>query len=153
MSDTYKYSSQTPFIASYMIFRNEEGKLAFILRSNTGWMNGYYTFPSGKVENGEFYIASAVREAEEEVGAVVKAEDAVPVLVMHRIEPDSSWVDVFFEAAKWEGEVVNNEPHMHGELVWFDPKDLPEKVLPNVKFALEQIEAGNMYCEFRGDSK
>ena len=46
------YDTATPYLASFVIIR-KEGKIAFVLRTNTGWMNGYYGLPSGKVEKVE----------------------------------------------------------------------------------------------------
>ena len=149
---TAKYTSQTPFTASYMLFKNTAGKFAFLLRSNTTWMNGYYTFPSGKVENGEFYTDCAIRESKEEVGASILPKDLRTVLTMHRIEVDSTWVDVYLEVLSWEGELYNAEPDIHGGLVWFSPDELPDNIVPNVRHALEQIATGNTYCEFKGEN-
>lgn len=142
-----KYNTATPYIASYVILR-KNGKIAFVLRENTAWMNGYYGLPSGKVENGETYLQAAVREAKEEAGVDIKAADLQPVHTIHRKEPEMTWVDVYFEATKWQGEPYNAEPHVHSELAWLDPKKLPKNVISSVKYALEQIEAGVTYAEY-----
>ena len=60
------YDTARPYIASYVILR-KDGKIAFVLRANTNWMNDHYGLPSGKVENNESYLQAAVREAKEEV--------------------------------------------------------------------------------------
>jgi hypothetical protein len=65
----------------------------------------------------------------------------------HRHAEDD-WVDVIFEATQWEGELYNAEPHMHSELVWLDTDNLPENVIPAVRFYLEQIKAGATYAEY-----
>lgn len=140
--------AQTPYLAAYLIFRNDEGKVAFVLRENTSWMNDYYGLPSGKVEDHENVIAGAVREAKEETGVTVQANDLRHVLTLHRQDKDADWIDITFEVTAWEGELQNAEPHMHSELVWLDPKSLPDNVIPNVRYILEQVAAGNTYAEF-----
>jgi 8-oxo-dGTP diphosphatase len=133
-----KYDTAQPYIASYIILR-KAGKIAFLLRSKTTWMNGRYGLPSGKIE------------AKEEVGIDVQAEDLKPVLIVHRKEPtdrDMTWVDTYFEAQKWAGEVTNNEPHKHSELAWFNLDDLPDNIIPSVKSALQEIAAGKTYSEY-----
>ncbi len=140
--------AQTPFLAAYLIFRNKEGKVAFVLRENTTWMNGYYGLPSGKVEDNENVLAGAVREAKEETGVTVLIENLNHVNTLHRRDKDSDWVDATFEVTKWEGELHNTEPHIHSELTWLDPKMLPENVIPNVRYILEQVAARNTYAEF-----
>jgi 8-oxo-dGTP pyrophosphatase MutT (NUDIX family) len=142
-----KYDTQQPYIASYMIFRNKDGKVAFLLRSNTDWMNGFYTLPSGKIEKDESFTAGAIRESREEVGVTIETADLKPVLSVHR-HTETNWVDVYFEVTKWQGELQNAEPHVHGELAWFDPDDLPDNVIPNIPFAFQNIKAGNHYCEY-----
>jgi 8-oxo-dGTP diphosphatase len=124
--------------------------MAFVLRSNTSWMNGFYGLPSGKVEKGESFSLAAAREALEEIGIKIKPAKLKFVHVAQRKEGGkaSDWVDIFFEAVEYEGEVVNAEPDVHSEVVWFDPANLPEKIIPSLKFAVEQIEAGKMYSEF-----
>lgn len=144
------YDTATPYIASYVILR-DGNKVAFVLRENTSWMNGYYGLPSGKVENHEPFTLAAVREAKEEVGIDVKPSDLRHILTVHRQNADDAaryWVDVYFEVDDWQGEVVNAEPHMHSEVAWLDLENLPENVIPSVRFAMEQITAGNLYCEY-----
>ncbi len=142
-----KYNTATPYIASYVILR-KDNKVAFILRENTAWMNGYYGLPSGKVEKNERYLAAAVREAKEEAGVDITPKDLIPLHTSHRKEPEMTWVDIYFEATSWEGEPYNAEPHMHAELKWLDPKKLPKNIIPGVRFAIEQIAAGKIYSEF-----
>jgi 8-oxo-dGTP diphosphatase len=149
------YETERPYIASYVILRNDN-KIAFVLRTNTSWMNGHYGLPAGKVEKGETFTAAVIREAKEEVGIGIKPEDIKPLLTLQRFEPGgldtSSWVDICFEATKWSGQPYNAEPTVHGEFVWLDPSNLPDNMVPSVKFILEQIEAGNTYAEYGWDN-
>lgn len=141
------YDTATPYIASYVLFR-KDGKVAFVLRENTGWMDGYYGLPSGKVEKNEPYLTAAIREAKEEVGAIIATDDLKPLLTIHRKAVESDWVDIYFEATAWSGELSNTEPDKHSELTWLDPDNLPENVIDAVRFALEKIAAGKTYAEF-----
>ncbi len=43
------YNTAQPYAASYFLVK-KVGMLAFVLRSNTTWMDGYFGLPSGKVE-------------------------------------------------------------------------------------------------------
>lgn len=146
-----KYDTAAPYIASYLYFK-KDGKTAFIKRQNTGWMDGYYGFPAGKVEKNEAFTQAAVREAKEEVGIDLKPENLRQVLTVHRHTPDMDWIDAIFEVIDWEGELFNAEPHMHGELVWLNLAELPENIVPVNRFIIEQITAGNHYAEYGWDS-
>lgn len=144
------YDTAQPYIASFVIFR-KDNKVAFVLRSNTKWMNGYYGLPSGKVEKKESFSSAALREAKEEVGVTVESNDLKHLLTLHRNESSevgNEWIDVYFEATKWEGKLRNAEPHIHSELAWFDLNNLPENVVPAVRAGLEAIQANKVYEEW-----
>lgn len=140
------YNTATPYIASYMILRRGN-TVAFLLRSNTSWMDGHYSLPSGKVEKNETFSNAAIREVKEEAGIDVEPQDIKPVLTVQRKGTDSEWVDVYFEVKKWSGEPFNAEPNVHGELAWLDLDNLPDNVIPSVVSALEQVKLGNHYFE------
>lgn len=134
-------------LAVYVILRRGN-TAAFVLRSNTDWMNNHYGLPAGKVEVGESYTDAAIREAKEEVGVTIAKEDLVPVLAWQRHHDDSDWVDMFFEAKQWQGEVYNAEPHMHSEVAWLELDNLPDNVTPGIADVLPQIAAGKTYAEY-----
>ena len=141
-----KYNIATPYTAVYMIFRKDD-KIAFLLRSNTNWMNGHYGLPAGKVEKDESFTNAAIRETREEAGVELEPDNFRLVLTGHRKHPDSNWVDLVFEASNWEGEPHNAEPDIHGELVWLNPDNLPDNMVPYVKQYIEALQAGDNYCE------
>jgi len=148
-----KFDTAHPYTAVFVIFR-EHNKVAFVLRGDLPWMADHYGLPSGKVEIAETFRLAAVREAKEEVGVDIDPKDLKYLLTMQRnsgSQEDGSileWVDMYFEATKWNGELINAEPHMHRKLEWLDLKNLPENVIPPVKAALEMIEAGQTYGEY-----
>lgn len=140
-----------PYVAAFVIFRDKDGKVAFLLRENTKWMNGHYGLPAGKVEHQESIEAAAIREAKEEVGVDIKPENLKHVLSVYRIahgEDIGTWLDVLFEATEWEGELINAEPHVHSELAWFHPDALPGNTTPYIPFFFKHIESGNRYAEY-----
>ena len=139
-----------PNIAAYVLFRRAE-KVAFVLRQNTTWMNGFYGLIAGKVEENESFSAGGVRESGEEAGVNVARRSLRHLITVHRNDPDSDvphWVDVYFEAENWEGEPHNAEPDEHSELAWLDLNNLPENIIPAQRFALDQIKAGKSYAEY-----
>jgi 8-oxo-dGTP pyrophosphatase MutT (NUDIX family) len=155
-----KYGTQRPYAASYVIVKNEEGKVAFVLRSNTSWMNNYYGLPSGKTEIGESFIEGAIREAKEEIGIDVSADDLKHAITVHRYSAsgndqteDMEWIDVYFEVVSYHGEPHNAEPHMHSELTWFDVDDLPENTIPSVTATFKALNKGNSYFEYGYNEK
>jgi 8-oxo-dGTP diphosphatase len=146
------YDTQRPFLAANVILR-KEGKIAFVLRANTGYMDGFYDLPSGKVEKGERLSLAGVREGGEEAGVKIVLSGLRLVHVMHRLgdSDPKEWLDSYFEADNYEGEPHNAEPHIHSELAWFYPDNSPDNIMPCVKFAIEQIESGKIYSEYGWD--
>jgi len=146
-----KGTTQVPSV--YVLLRRG-GKLAFVLRTHTGFMDGAYSLPAGHVEDGETFREAAIREAFEETGVKVNIDDLKYLHTMQRNRGDHVRVDVFFEAAKWEGEPTNAEPELHGELTWFLADGLPyEDIMDYQGEALRQIAAGKQYSEFGWDNK
>ena len=145
-------TTAAPYLACFVLFR-KAGKLAFVLRSNTGYMDGKYGLPAGRVEKGETTLTGAAREALEEVGVTIQPADLRHLLTTHRKSDadDTFWIDVYFEAAAWQGELYNAEPDKHGEVAWLDPANLPENMVPAIRDALGQIAAGRTYSEFGWD--
>lgn len=145
-----QYQTSRPYIASYLIIEKGD-KIAFVLRSNTTWMNGYYGLPAGKVEIGESLVQTAIHEAKEETGIEVNEEDLEFVHISHRSlkeENNGEWVDVYFKVKDWKGEPHNAEPDLHGELSWFNINELPDNLIPSTKFALAEIQKGRQYSDY-----
>ena len=146
------FDTAAPYVAAFVIVK-KDNMIAFVLRKNCGWMNGYYGLPSGKVERNEPSSVGALREAKEEIGIDVDEADLRYLHTVHRRSEDSDWLDIYFEAMQWRGEVINAEPHMHSELAWLDPRNLPNNVIPAVACAIAEIEAGNLYSEYGWDNQ
>jgi len=145
------YTTQRPFLAAFVIMRrSSDAKVAFIKRHNTGWMDGYYGLPAGKVEQDEPCVLGAVREAKEEAGVDLKPQDLRHKITIHRNEQSKVplWMDVYFEASAWAGEPYNAEPEASSELAWLDLDDLPDNIVEAQRYALEQIKKGEQYGEF-----
>lgn len=141
------YDTQAPYIACFAILRRGN-KVAFVLRENVSWMAGFYGLPAGKVEKNEPYTAGAIREAKEEIGVDIDPKNLKFAHTQHRHGEDMDWVDVYFEAEKWDGEPFNAEPNVHSELAWLDMASLPDNVVPPVRFALAAIDRGEKYSEY-----
>lgn len=143
-----KLDTATPNGACYAVFR-KNNKILFVYRSNTDWMKDHYGLAAGKLEKDETFSQGVIREAKEEVGVSLDQKNLKQILTIHRRADDgNTWVDVFFEIKKWIGDPFNAEPELHGTIEWLNPKNLPQNVIPMIKFAIKQIEAGNSYAEY-----
>lgn len=123
-----------------------EGKLVFLLRQNTGYMDGFWGLISGHQEAGESVTQAMIREAKEEAGITIAYEDLEVVHVMHR-KTERENVDVFFSCKKFSGEIVNMEPEKCASVGYFEPNRLPENIMDYVFEAIEFIQEGVSFSE------
>jgi 8-oxo-dGTP diphosphatase len=135
--------------ASYLVLLRDN-KILLLRRLNTGYEDGNYSMIAGHVESQETFTQCIIRETREEAGILLKAEDLSVVHVMHRDSGDSEYnerIDVFFVTTKWEGEIINNEPHKCDDLAWFDLNNIPDNTIPYIKQAIEAINNKVFYSE------
>ncbi|MFN2119156.1 MAG: NUDIX hydrolase [Anaerolineales bacterium] len=137
--------SRFPVTVHLFFFRGEEILLS--RRLNTGYRDGEYSVPAGHLDGGETVIAAALREAHEEVGLQLDAEQVLFCGVMHRIEDDER-VDFFVRVRSWSGEPFNNEPEKCDDLRWVRRDSLPSNTVPYVRQALQNFERGQVFDEF-----
>ncbi len=139
----------TAKLASFAILERD-GKILMARRFNTGYADGQYQMPSGHVEKDEYPIEAAAREAKEEIGVDIAIEDLKFVHASYRInkvDDAGDYVDFFFKATKWSGEVINAEPEKCDELVWVSMDAVPENTVPVLKEAVEYIREGLPFSE------
>jgi 8-oxo-dGTP diphosphatase len=145
------YDSARPYIACFVILKRGSD-IAMLQRKNTGWMDGYFGLPAGKVEYGETYEQAAIREAKEEAGVDITLDNLRFAHIAHRHGEEGfgfmDWVDVYFVADHWEGEPYNAEEHKAEKLEWINLQHVPESVVPAQRDALECIAKNSMYSEY-----
>lgn len=142
--------SHTPhtLTASYLVLI-QEGAVLLQRRFQTGWMDGMYSLPAGHTEVGENFTQTLIREIKEEIGIEVSKNEAVLAHIMHRLaENKEEYVDVFYTCRKYQGTPTICEPDKCDDLSWFPLGSLPENILPYIKNALEDIQAGIVYSEY-----
>lgn len=110
--------------AVFVIVRDVEGRVLLQRRAHTGFMDGYYDFPSGHVETDESFTTSAMRELAEEVGLTVTEAD-LRIVHINQNYLDFPYITVMFDALAWNGTPTIMEPHKCDDLQFFSVDDLP----------------------------
>jgi len=133
--------------AAYVALVRDD-RVLMLLRSNTGFMDGYWAIPAGHVEQGESVTQAALREVKEEVGVVIDPADLRPVTAMHRTggnaDPIDERVDFFFTASRWTGEPRLMEAEKAADLGWFPLGALPDPVVPHEARVLAGLRDGSI---------
>ena len=134
-----------PVTVHLLFFR--ENQILMLRRFNTGYADGLYSVPAGHLDGGETILTAGAREAQEEVGVRIEAEDMTITTVMHRIEDDER-VDFFVHVQKWDGEPFNAEPEKCDDLRWVNIDQLPENTVEYVRRSIANHLNGVRFDEF-----
>lgn len=123
-----------------------DGRVLLALRENTGYADGQWNLPSGKLEADEDLAAAAAREAREEVGLRLAPAGLRLVTVVHHRNPgEQPRLGFFFAAEDWSGEPRNAEPHKCGGLGWYPLDALPANTVPYTSAGVRQFLRGESY--------
>jgi len=136
-----------PYVAVWLIAEKNE-QILLLRRYNTGYMDGHYTLVSGHLEENEGVTAAMIREAKEEAGLSLSREQISIGHVTHRKCPDREYIDFFFVVKDLSDNPENMEPDKCDDMQWFTMSELPDNVLPNVKFALDAISKKSHFDEY-----
>jgi ADP-ribose pyrophosphatase YjhB (NUDIX family) len=138
---------RSKFPVAVHLFLLKGDTVLLLRRWNTGYEDGNYSVVAGHVEEGETVTEAAIREAREEVGIHITAQDLEVVEVMHR-KSDDERVDFFLMATTWSGELTNQEKDKCDEIGWFSLGDLPRNIIPYVRRALDNYQQGVLFEEY-----
>lgn len=142
MTERFKYIG-----SSYLILI-KDNEVLLLKRANTGFMDGYYGFPSGHLDGGETAREGGAREVREEIGLNIDPSDFKVVHIMHRKGENDERIDFFMTTEKYTGEIKNCEPEKCEELKWFPLDGLPENIIPYIKEAIKNSQENIFYSEW-----
>jgi 8-oxo-dGTP diphosphatase len=115
-------------------------------RAGTGFADGQWNLPSGKLEDGEDLVAALVREAREEIAVELSRDDVEMVTAVHNRNPNGrARVGFFFRARRWDGEPRNAEPHKCARIGWFALDQLPTNTVPYTRAGVELFRRGESF--------
>ena len=146
MSERYK------IIPEVFLLLIKEERVLLSRRFQTGWEDGNYGLPAGHGEYGETMREGVVREAQEEIGITLHADELDFQLVQHRWCDDPgnphARVGFYFTVRSWRGEPSNMEPNKCDDLSWFPLDELPSNTIGHVRAAIDSYRKGLKYSEY-----
>lgn len=105
-----------------LIIPDNEGKILILKRTNTGYSEGQWCLPGGKVDYGETVEHAIAKELREETSFTVTSsrflfyQDSLPA-----IEGKMHCINLYFECTV-SGEIKLNDES--GEFAWIGPNDM-----------------------------
>ena len=126
----------------------KDNKILLIKRKNTGFADGFYSTPAGKLEPKESVVKAMIRETKEEINIQIDNETLRIVQVMNRNGCDKERIDYFFMVDRWDGKIKNNEPNKCDDIRWFDINNIPNNTIPYIKEAITNIQKNIKFSLF-----
>ncbi len=129
---------------SAVILPIKDNKIFLIKRANSGWEDGKWTIPGGRVEVGESIKQTAVRELKEETAIVISEDD---LHFVHIEYMKDKFINYFFSFEPIDTNIIPQEKDKVSEYGWFDLDKLPEPIAANGHKVLEMISDGEYFSE------
>ncbi|MFC6018937.1 NUDIX domain-containing protein [Plantactinospora solaniradicis] len=124
-------------------------RVLLALRDGTGYADGQWNLPSGKLEAGEDARTAVIRETREEIGLHLDpAELRLATTVHHRSPAGQGRIALVFAASydpHRHGEPVNAEPDKCAEIRWTPAHLLPSNTFPYSSAAVAAHRAGDAF--------
>ncbi|BEL12980.1 hypothetical protein Q0Z83_111710 [Actinoplanes sichuanensis] len=117
-------------------------RILLALREGTGYRDGWWNVPSGKLEHDEDALTGVRREAFEEIGVRFTGDEPRFAGVVHHRNPEGQGRVALIFAAEFDasrhGEPVNREPHKCADIRWWPLTDeLPPNTVPYTAAGIE----------------
>ncbi len=151
MSENKSFGTGAKFYNMTMVVR-EDGKVLTLDRIKTDWPG--LTFPGGKVEWGESFTASAIREIKEETGLSVSS--LIPCGAVHWADRTTGhrYIEFLYKTNCFTGEIT--EGTEEGKVFWENPEKLrrSDRLSPNFDLYLPLfLDGGYSELFFEWDGK
>lgn len=115
-------------------------------RAGTGYADGQWNLPSGKLEHDEDLVTACIRETAEEIDIDVTHDDLHMVTSVHYRNPEGhARIGFFFHAHHWTREPRNAEPHKCAQIRWFPLDQLPDDTVPYTRAGIELFRRGETF--------
>ncbi len=107
-------------------------------RYQTGYLDGFYEPPAGKMDVGEFPKNAAARELYEETGALIQPDDLELFHAYMNTSNKRPWLGLMFRTRIWQGTPMIKEPEKCDHGGFFALDSLPN-VTPQVRDGLARL--------------
>ncbi|HRI05801.1 MAG TPA: NUDIX domain-containing protein [Candidatus Dojkabacteria bacterium] len=131
-------------ILSVLLLPIKDNKIFLIKRANTGWEDGKWSIPGGRVELGFSIKETALKELKEETAIELSDED---LKLVHIEYLKDKFINFFFSFAPNDLNIIPQENDKVSEFGWFELVKLPEPIAANGRRVLDLINKGELFSE------
>ncbi|APU42963.1 NUDIX domain-containing protein [Streptomyces sp. TN58] len=113
-------------------------------RAGPVYASGLRHLPSGHLDPDEDMVEAVIREAREETGVRIQAEDVTAAVTVHHRPPvgSRSRIGVFFEVRRWSGRPRVMESDRCDGMDWYPLDALPDPMVAYCRAGLDAYRAG-----------
>lgn len=133
-------------VVDVMLILTRDDHVLLALREGTGYADGMWNLPSGKLEDGEHALDALIREAREEIGVTLHPDELRHTGVVHCRNPEGQGrLGLFFTAETnpaRQGEPYNAEPDKCAKVAWYPLDLLPQNTVPYTTAGLDLYRTG-----------
>ena len=113
------------------ILLNDNNETLLLSRNHKKYLKSYYEFPGGKVENGENFYLTIIRELKEELNIILSEKQIKPFKFVQYKYSKFNLIMHSFIIKQWSGNIENIE---NTEIKWIKIKKLSRaRLLPGNK--------------------
>ena len=144
--DAARHSRHFQLIVDVHLLLLREGDVLLGRRANTGYGDGAYEPPSGRLAERETLVEAAVRVAAAQVGIALDPTRVSLAHVMHDVS-GAGRMAFFLTADGWAGD-AGGVPGSYSDLGWFPLSELPANMIDRARVAVRNFAAGARFSTY-----
>ena len=145
-ADTTRHSRHFQLIVDVHLLLLADGEVLLGRRANTGYADGAYEPPSGRLAERETLEEAALRVADAQVGIVLDPAQVTLAHVMHDVS-GAGRMAFFLTADDWQGE-PGTATKSYSDLGWFPLSELPANMIDRARVAVRNFAAGARFSTY-----
>jgi len=146
-ADTAGHSRHVQLIVDVHLLLLSDEQVLLGRRANTGYGDGAYEPPSGRLAERETLVEAAVRVAAAQVGIVLDPARVSLAHVMHDVS-GAGRMAFFLTADGWEGEPAGGAAKSYNDFGWFPLTQLPANMIDRARVAVRNFAAGARFSTY-----
>ena len=146
-ADAARHSRHFQLIVDVHLLLLNQGEVLLGRRANTGYGDGAYEPPSGRLAERETLVEAAVRVADAQVGIFLDPGLVALAHVMHDVS-GAGRIAFFLSADGWEGEPAGGVAKSYSDFGWFPLYQLPANMIDRARVAVRNFAAGASFSTY-----